>query len=94
MRTLALIAGLFLTLPAPALAQITFVETSTKVASTDPNHVKSDDDKIVCRMQDNTGSRVRSNKLCLTKAQWWQYEHEEKEWVQHMQELASIGHGG
>ena len=94
MRNLALISALSLIIPAPALAQITFVDTQTKVASTDPLHLKSDDDKIICRMQDNTGSRVRSNKLCLTKSQWWQYEHEEKEWVQRIQQLASIGHSG
>ncbi|MGE5562332.1 MAG: hypothetical protein ACM3ZV_03385 [Bacillota bacterium] len=94
MRKLALITALTLLSPAPAFAQITFVEVPATASSTDPNHLKSDDDKVICRRQDNLGSRIRTNKLCLTKAQWWQYEHEEKEWVQHIQELASIGHSG
>ena len=29
-----------------------------------------DDDKVVCRREEETGSRVNSHRTCLTKLQW------------------------
>jgi hypothetical protein len=58
------------------------VEPSLKPA------VKSDVDKVVCRMQDEIGSRLRAHKVCMTVGQWRDNEREYKEHLQEMQDLA------
>lgn len=49
---------------------------------------KSDVDKVVCRMQDEIGSRLRAHKVCMTVGQWRDNEREYKEHLQEMQDLA------
>lgn len=50
--------------------------------------VRSDVDKVVCRMQDEIGSRLRAHKVCMTVGQWRDNEREYKEHLQEMQDLA------
>jgi hypothetical protein len=92
MSKLPLIAAAFLAIPAPALAQIVFVDTPPLAPPTKQDKSKSDWDKIQCRAQDETGSRLRREPVCLTKWQWWSAEQETKEWIQSMERLGSSSH--
>ena len=66
-----------------------FAQTQTEVAQAGPKPaVKSDVDKVVCRMQDEIGSRLRAHKVCMTVGQWRDNEREYKEHLQEMQDLA------
>lgn len=57
----------------------------TKFAGGD---VKTDVNKIICRQQDEIGSRLRHNKVCLTQGQWLEYEAENR---QHIREMERLG---
>lgn len=62
-------------------------ETQATQAAPKPA-AKSDVDKVVCRMQDEIGSRLRAHKVCMTVGQWRDNEREYKEHLQEMQDLA------
>jgi hypothetical protein len=83
MQSAHLIAA-FAVVPASSLAQ---PQTQVAVASPKPA-VKSDIDKVVCRMQDEIGTRLRSHKVCMTVGQWRDNEREYREHLQEMQDLA------
>jgi invasion protein IalB len=86
MSKYAFIAAGLLTISAPALAQIVIQDTPTPVPTAKNSGVKSDTDKVICRMQETIGSRLQSHQLCLTKQQWWQFEQDNKLKVQEIQE--------
>jgi hypothetical protein len=69
----------------PVLAQITFVDPP-RAASAKQAGAKSDIDKLECRMQDSTESRIGRHAVCLTKEQWLLREHGDKEMARHIQE--------
>jgi hypothetical protein len=94
MSKLACIAATLFVIPTPVLAQIVFVDVPTKVEPTKADSPKSDTDKIECRTQDTTGTRLGRHVVCLTREQWWLYEHEQKEWLARIQALSTIGSGG
>jgi len=63
---IAMILALGLLATAPALAH---PEGSDKHAPADPN-------KVVCKTEDVLGSRLQTQKQCMTVAQWTQLQHE------------------
>ncbi|MGE5562326.1 MAG: hypothetical protein ACM3ZV_03355 [Bacillota bacterium] len=86
MLKFAYMAAALMLAPAPAFAQIVFDDNGTTAAPAKPA-LKSDLDKIVCRMQDTIGSRVQAHKVCLTKQQWFQAEQDEKNKVKELQDF-------
>lgn len=66
------------------------------VTQTEPTLVASaeDDNKVVCRKIDSTGSRVRREKVCMTSGQWKEQEEEAKKFGNSMQGNGSTQPGG
>ena len=89
-----LAASAYLIFPAPALAQIVFVDTPPLPPPTKAEKRQSDLDKIQCRMQDTTGTRLGRHQVCLTREQWLIYEADEKDWIVHIQAQSGSGAGG
>ena len=79
--------------PVPALGQIVFEDPPIKAAPA-RERIKSDLDRIQCRMQDTTGTRLGRHQVCLTREQWLIYEAEEKDWIVHIQAQAGANSGG
>jgi hypothetical protein len=80
-------------LPAPLSAQkITFEESPPPAAKS--ASANSDLDKVVCRTEEEIGSRLRAHKVCLTVEQWKRYQDDYKEEIQEIQSLASVRHSG
>jgi hypothetical protein len=77
-------------IPVPSFAQ---PQTQVALAAPKPS-AKSDVDKVVCRMQDEIGSRLRAHKVCMTVGQWRENEREYKEHLQEMQDLAPTRQSG
>lgn len=86
MKLFAYIGAAMALIPAPSLAQIV-IEDSPAAATTAKPGVRSDLDKVVCRMQDTLGSRLQAHKVCMTKQQWWQAEQDNKRKVEELQDL-------
>jgi hypothetical protein len=80
------LAATLLIAPVPVLAQITFVDPPRAVIAAKQASAKSDTDKLECRMQDSTESRIGRHAVCLTKEQWLMQEHGDKEMARHIQE--------
>ena len=74
MSKLAWITAAVLLIPAPALAQIVFSDSPPPAAPAKGAKAKSDVDKVICRSQDEIGSRLKTHQLCLTLDQWRTYE--------------------
>jgi len=72
MSKLAWITAAVLLMPAPALAQIVFSDTPP--AAPAKGAKKSDVDKVICRSQDEIGSRLKTHQVCMTLDQWRTYE--------------------
>jgi hypothetical protein len=64
---IALVLALGLLAASPALAH---PEDSDKHTATDPN-------KVVCKTEDVIGSRLQTQKHCMTVAQWTALQHED-----------------
>ena len=47
---------------------------------------KSDLDRVVCKAEDTTGSRLNAKKVCLTVAQWQDYENDAKDQTRRIQQ--------
>ena len=92
MSKFAIIAAALLAVPAPVLAQIVFQDDLTKFTPTKSDKAKSDTDKIVCRAQDDLGSRLERHQVCLTKQQWLTYEQEAKQRVADWQRIGLASH--
>lgn len=69
----ALALGTVLLMGAPALAK-----SRKEGASQDPN-------RVICRTDDSTGSRLRVTKTCMTATQWDRLEHDQREVVERVQ---------
>ncbi len=83
-----------LAVPAPGGAQIVFDDSPPAATPAKSANVKADDSVVVCKTQDELGSRVNRHKVCLTKGQWRQYEADDKEKVQRIQESAGTRPSG
>lgn len=46
---------------------------------------RTDPNKVVCRTEDVTGSRLETQKHCMTVAQWTQLQYEERNTVNKIQ---------
>jgi invasion protein IalB len=46
---------------------------------------KSEDDKVVCRSDNPTGTRVGNKKVCKTKAEWVEFTRQQREEAQRVQ---------
>jgi invasion protein IalB len=88
MSKYAFIGAGLLAISAPGLAQIVIQDTPTPVVPAKSAGAKSDLDKVVCRMQEDIGSRLQSHQVCMTKQQWWQFEQDNKLKVQEIQSRA------
>lgn len=74
MSKLAWITAAALLIPAPALAQIVFDDSPPPAAPAKAANGKSGVDKVICRSQDEIGSRLKTHQVCLTAEQWRTYE--------------------
>lgn len=89
----AFVVAALLVAPAPLSAQkITFEDSPPRPAKT--ANASTDLDKIVCRTEEEIGSRLRAHKVCLTVEQWKRYQDDYKEEIQEIQSLASVRHSG
>lgn len=87
MSNFRVVAAVLLAMPGPVAAQIVFEDAPPKVTPANIDNTKSDWDKIECRAQDLLGSRLERHKVCLTKWQWWLFEHEERDEIRRWQIL-------
>lgn len=74
MSRLAWITAAVLLMPAPAVAQIVFDDSPPPAVPAKGAKAKSDVDKVICRSQDEIGSRLKTHQVCLTLDQWRTYE--------------------
>lgn len=94
MSKLAYFTPALMVIPGPALAQIVFQDAPPVAPPTRAEKNQSDLDRIQCRMQDTTGTRLGRHQVCLTREQWLTYEAEEKDWIVHIQAQAGANSGG
>ena len=87
MLKFAFIGAALVAAPAPALAQIVFVDPPSHFELTKADKFKSDLDKVECRSEDVLGSRLERHQVCLTKEQWFSYEQEAKQRVYDWQRI-------
>ena len=74
MSKFAWITAAVLLVPTPALAQIVFDDSPPPSAPAKGAKGKSDTEKVICRSQDEIGSRLKTHQVCLTLDQWRTYE--------------------
>lgn len=74
MSKLIWITAAALLMPAPAVAQIVFSDSPPPAAPAKGAKSKSDVDKVICRSQDEIGSRLKTHQVCMTLDQWRTYE--------------------
>lgn len=65
MRFAPTIAAIALALPLPLLAQSTDPDPEAS-----PSPVQEGREKVICKQEKTTGSRVAAKKTCLTEKQW------------------------
>jgi hypothetical protein len=67
--------------PAPAAASAPTQATAT--AKTAPGKVVDPDDKVVCKYDTPTGSRLGATKTCMTKRQWAEQSNGARDTMNH-----------
>jgi hypothetical protein len=70
---------------APALAQV------TSIGSNNPAPKGQDLNKIVCEVDQTTGSRLGAHKVCKTVLQWQQMKQDQRESVEGVQRNSNVG---
>ena len=65
---------------APAFAQVTTANSGTPAAK------GQDLNKIVCEVEETTGSRLGARKICKTVLEWQQMRREQRETVEKFQQ--------
>ena len=71
---------------APAFAQV------TSIATNNPAPKGSQDlNKIVCEVDQTTGSRLGAHKVCKTVLEWQQMRQEQREHVEGVQRNSNVG---
>jgi len=67
----------------PAYAQVTSISTSN------PAPKGQNPDKVVCEVEQTTGSRLGARKVCKTAAEWMALRQETRENVEKVQQQAT-----
>ena len=68
---------------APALAQVSSISTSNPASKgQDPN-------RMVCEVEQTTGTRLGARKVCKTAAEWAQMKREHRETLEKVQQQAT-----
>ena len=75
--TVALLSG------APGLAQV------TGLASSNPAPKGNDANKMVCEVEQTTGTRLGARKVCKTQAEWAQLREEHRSTLEKFQQQAT-----
>jgi len=78
-------AALALLASSPALAQVTSISTNN------PAPKGQDLNKIVCEVDQTTGSRLGARKVCKTVLEWQQMRTEQREHVEGVQRNSNVG---
>jgi len=68
---------------APAFAQVTSINSSM------PPGKGQDPNKIVCEVEETTGTRLGARKICKTVLEWQQMRREQRETVEKFQQQAT-----
>lgn len=55
--------------------------------------LNNDPNQIICRTEREIGSRLRTNRVCRTRAEWEQYQGEARRAVSRAQEQAQTRYG-
>ena len=71
----------------PAAAQTT-VQPQPVQAPT----AKSDVDKLICKKQEEIGSRLGAKKVCMTVAQWLVFQNDVKDQTRRIEILGHVSH--
>jgi len=82
-RMIAVVCALLAS--SPALAQV------TSVATNNPAPKGQDLNKIVCEVDQTTGSRLGAHKVCKTVLEWQQMRSEQREHVEGVQRNSNVG---
>jgi invasion protein IalB len=80
-KFLALTAALSLIATAPALAQITSIDSSNAA----PKQVAGNPNRVICEVQDTIGTRLGRRKVCLTAQQWADKRTEHRAMIEDIQ---------
>jgi len=83
MRKMAGILATAMLMGTPTTAQVTRIETN------DPAPVRGDPDRIVCEVDQTTGTRLGARKVCKTVLEWQQMTREHRETVEQIQLLST-----
>ena len=86
MSKLAYIGAALLAVPTPLLAQA----QQAAPAPAKPPSALTDANKVVCRTQEEIGSRLQQHKVCMTNEQWKAYAQEYKDQVREIQSQATV----
>ena len=76
-----LIAAMALTAASPAIAESTSSTTAT-AKSKDPN-------RKICEKVERIGSRLATDRICMTAAQWEEQKRENREHVERVQRITN-----
>jgi len=79
---------------APSVALASDAEPKDKKVSAQEEKEKKDQNRIVCRKEKSTGSRVASKKVCMTVAQWNAAKQNTRQALERNQALRSRPDGG
>ncbi len=77
MKTLALIL-------AASAASAALAEQQRPITVRGP-HARYDPNEIVCRSEAEVGSRLRTHRICVTRAQWAEHVRQERQYVEKAQ---------
>lgn len=69
------IAALMLLASTPGVAQVVQIETNR------PAPMGHDPNRMICEVEDTTGTRLGARKVCKTAMEWWQLRTEHRETV-------------
>lgn len=70
-------------LAAAALASVLTVSATAR--PTDPQAAKADPNKVICRSEKETGSRLASVKRCMTAQEWANQRFEDRQSIEKRQ---------
>ncbi len=79
MTKLGAFAFLLLAASVPALAQV------TSIATNNPAPKSHDPNRIICDIEQTTGTRLGARKVCKTAAEWAQMKAEHREGLERFQ---------
>lgn len=88
-KAAALIAGAFIMVAAPAVAQTSPGETAVAKDVTS----EQDPDRIICRKEEQIGSRLGAKKLCMTVREWDERAQVNREHTEKVQQQSGVRSG-